>query len=798
MMRLQVRAAFLFPLLLISFLFNYSVIAQSALTTSVTALDFGSVTVGKTGAHKLTLINSGGGTDISVTALNFGGPNGGEFGIVSPALPLTILNGDTLNIIATFSPGSNDPKSGSLTVVNNGTGGNPLVNLSGDGCEIAANPAPDPNAPILEQGGKIVVEFESQSPAPDQGWTWTEYTDNPIIYSNGDTVYQDITYLKSNLNYTVEGGGGAFGTLCYEVQITNPGIYRFQMITNQGVTVRDTTKIDSAYYPAYDPPHPPTTNNENDIWMSVPNPSAIVHAVNGNDPRVDSSGVITENWFKVFQGDIGWTSNTVTIDEVGLIIFIEFLEVDTFSLCFSVRSINFSVDKFGLYNIDMAFQDISDPSLPASPAAIPCPDGFWWYDNDGDSYGDANVKYSAAVQPIGFVSNFDDCDDAEANANPGLIEILDGIDNNCNGFLDEGFAEVVGPCQEQRFNAGYESLINYVATSGLEYAPDNTILVSNSAKNTVPALPIANTTEDELYRTIRTGSLSKAIEYQIPVTNGGYDIILHFAEIYLGVTSDTAFVGQKVFHVIAEGDTALKNFDIYAAADSQATATIQLITATVNDGLLNLDFVPVADGPSVSAIEILPQAGCGETTTFPIELLSFNATKKGEQVWLNWQTASEENNDFFTVERAADAQNFRSVGNINSLGNSQQIQSYQLIDTQPLPAVNYYRLKQTDLDGSYSYSAIVEVFNAQQQFDFFPNPVKRGEQLNVYLEMEKRTDIKLQLINTMGQVLLEKSLNVTAGSSSFQLELNNISQGYYFLSLENKQEKLVKKVIIVD
>lgn len=802
MMRLQVQTLKILPSLLFCLFFYSAAWGQSVLNTSVTALDFGPVTVGKTGAHKLTLINSGGGSDISVTALNIGGANAGDFGVLAPALPFTIPNGDTLNIIVTTDPGSPHTKNGSLTVVNNGAGGNPLVTLTSEGCEIQANPAPDPAAPTLEQGGKLVVEIESANPPAGQEWTWSEVVEDTVVFSDGDTSFTPTTYYKANLNYTVEGGGGVFGTLCYKVQITNPGFYRFKLLSRQGETVRDTTKIDSAFYPEYDPPHPPAPNHENDIWMKVTNPAATVYAVKGNTPYVDSTVTVdtgaNREWFKVFQGDFGWTDNTTTIDEVGLPIFIHFAEVDTYTVKFSVRSKNFCIDKFTLYNINMTFVDIEDPAVPVSPPAIPCPDGFWWYDNDGDGYGDAAFKFSAASQPIGFANNPDDCDDAEPNANPGLTEVLDNIDNNCNTFIDEGFAEAVGPCQIQRFNAGYESTVPYVAASGFEYAPDNTILISNSAKNTVPGLPIANTTEDELYRTARTGTLSKPIHYQIPVTNGGYDVLLHFAEIYQGVSSDTAFAGQVVFDVIIEGDTVLDNFDIYAAADSQATATVQLVSATVNDGLMNIVLAAVNNGPSISAIELYPQAGCGETTTFPVEFVSFKGAWKGDVIGLEWKTASEVNNDYFEIERSNNGLQFTPIGKVASQGNSQSLKQYSFTDANPLHGTNYYRLKQVDFDGAFGYSAIVEVLPGGQSFDFFPNPVKKGEQLTIYMQLEPGTTASIQLMNSLGQILIEQSVAASAGNDYYHLDMQGLSQGYYLLSVENEYGKRVKKLVVIE
>lgn len=98
------------------------------------------------------------------------------------------------------------------------------------------------------------------------------------------------------------------------------------------------------------------------------------------------------------------------------------------------------------------------------------------------------------------------------------------------------------------------------------------------------------------------------------------------------------------------------------------------------------------------------------TSTLPIELLEFNAKRNDRYVDLTWQTASETNNNYFTVEKSIDGLNFSSIGNLSGAGNSSSVLSYKLIDSSPTQdRISYYRLKQTDYDGTFTYSDIVSV-----------------------------------------------------------------------------------------
>jgi hypothetical protein len=102
-----------------------------------------------------------------------------------------------------------------------------------------------------------------------------------------------------------------------------------------------------------------------------------------------------------------------------------------------------------------------------------------------------------------------------------------------------------------------------------------------------------------------------------------------------------------------------------------------------------------------------------------------NAEEKN--VVLNWSTASEHNNDFYTVERSTNAMDWEAISFFNAIGNSYSIANYSIFDSSPLSGISYYRLKQTDKDGQFSYSSSVSI-NIRVDL---PNIVKR---INVYGE----------------------------------------------------------------
>lgn len=184
-------------------------------------------------------------------------------------------------------------------------------------------------------------------------------------------------------------------------------------------------------------------------------------------------------------------------------------------------------------------------------------------------------------------------------------------------------------------------------------------------------------------------------------------------------------------------------------------------------------------------------------TPLPIELLSFSAKPDNSMVKLSWTTATETNNDYFTIERSKNGIDFQAIGMVDGAGNSTQTKVYSTIDGEPSKGLSYYRLKQTDYDGKFSYSEIVPVrFESKSSiFIVQPNPAK--DNMDVVFSTETEGTAVVQIFNSQGQVVLSKKVDLHEGVNRLPISLDSFIKGVYFVTLENGLEvqktRLVKE-----
>jgi fibronectin-binding autotransporter adhesin len=176
----------------------------------------------------------------------------------------------------------------------------------------------------------------------------------------------------------------------------------------------------------------------------------------------------------------------------------------------------------------------------------------------------------------------------------------------------------------------------------------------------------------------------------------------------------------------------------------------------------------------------------------PVELLYFRATFKEGVVELNWATAQEINNGYFTIERSADGQTFTEVLWVEGAGNSAEVKQYQTADTQPYSGISYYRLKQTDQDGKFSYSKVVAV-NGSQDADFLQAYQSSSGQLQVNYQLASAETGILYVHDSQGRQVWSKA----ASAESYQAQITLVpGRGLYLVTLQSSQGTLVKKVIV--
>lgn len=179
----------------------------------------------------------------------------------------------------------------------------------------------------------------------------------------------------------------------------------------------------------------------------------------------------------------------------------------------------------------------------------------------------------------------------------------------------------------------------------------------------------------------------------------------------------------------------------------------------------------------------------GPCSPLPVELVSFNAACNNNEVDLTWNTASETNNDYFTIERTTDGINYEVVGVVDGAGNSDVTRSYSYVDHQPVKGTVYYRLRQTDFNGQ------VERFNPVAvncinipALAVYPNP---GD--GTFMLEGVQPDSVIIVTNIFGEVVYR----TTAGNGKTQIDLSGLPDGIYFVHTNSSGTTAASTKIVI-
>ncbi len=178
-------------------------------------------------------------------------------------------------------------------------------------------------------------------------------------------------------------------------------------------------------------------------------------------------------------------------------------------------------------------------------------------------------------------------------------------------------------------------------------------------------------------------------------------------------------------------------------------------------------------------------------TALPIQLLNFTAINENDEyVSLKWQTGMEENNDHFEILRSTDGMNFSTIATIKAVGNSSTLQSYAATDSKPANGLNFYKLKQVDLDGRYTLSSVRSVrFGSGVAPLIYPNPVT-----DVFTAVSGSELIReIVIYNIQG-----KAVHFAMGNSTeadMKVNIASLSTGVYFLKVKTDKKVFQYKLI---
>ena len=167
------------------------------------------------------------------------------------------------------------------------------------------------------------------------------------------------------------------------------------------------------------------------------------------------------------------------------------------------------------------------------------------------------------------------------------------------------------------------------------------------------------------------------------------------------------------------------------------------------------------------------------TNLLPLEWLYFNGHNEGSTNKLFWATATEENSDFFEVQRSADGLTFETIGTVQAALNSNEARQYTFTDVNPIIGLNYYRIKLNNKDASSEMTEIIatEVNKSNETFSFYPNPA--DDKINYQFESSSEDDVMIEVIDVLGRTVLSKTARALSGNNIQSLNLSELLPGNY-------------------
>jgi Ice-binding-like/Secretion system C-terminal sorting domain len=382
---------------------------------------------------------------------------------------------------------------------------------------------------------------------------------------------------------------------------------------------------------------------------------------------------------------------------------------------------------------------------------------------------------------LGTAANFVLFTTAGAVDNAGVSTIVGDVGTNMGaiaGFgpptVVIGNIEAVNPVTAQcaiDVLAAYNELFNTVPT------------VTSHA----PAFGSGETLFAGVYAVAAAGSLDGALTLDAQLDPNAVFIFKFGGAFTVGASS--------TIHLI-NGAMARNVFWVADGAIAIAALTSMKGTLIANNGAISMGADGILEG------RILSTAGAASfyqvsatlpvSLPLPVELLSFSGVCDGPNVVLKWQTATETNNQYFTVERSAEGTNWQTAGTVAGTGNSATQRTYTFTDPLPVRAATYFRLKQTDFNGYYKYGHLIAVKKCGDagagQLSIYPNP--SDGQFVLSFAGNTNEVYSMTILDSQGRKIRE----ITGFQSTF--DLSREAPGIYFLQVQLEAKTLIMKMVV--
>ena len=423
-----------------------------------------------------------------------------------------------------------------------------------------------------------------------------------------------------------------------------------------------------------------------------------------------------------------------------------------------------------------------------------------------------SISWGVNVQDLGKIAAFTTPEVYSDNNNGGLISWHDDRDNNS---LQSGFVQRV---------SSNGSL--YFPVDGAEVS-----LMANRHKfNPVVAFDIATDETYVFWVETEPNQNQNGISGQklsLNRTRQWTDNAKIFKDLSVAFTTSISYLTAEMgngraylFYLEGNGsglNDKVEGFTCNTAGDFLWTGNFTILSNPTSDKLQLVSTVDVykncklvwgddrLDGAGIYAQDINPDGQLGNSIV-PVELVSFSANVSNNSVELSWITATELNNSGFEIERSSHTERSRSMTGwenidfINGHGTTSQSHSYFFIDKNLSTGKYFYRLKQIDFDGTFSYSNEVEVdLSLPQTFALeqnYPNPFNPSTTIKFALPV--KTNLRLSVYNTLGEKVAEIfNGELEVGYHEMMFNASGLSSGIYFYKIESENYSATKKLMLL-
>ncbi len=180
----------------------------------------------------------------------------------------------------------------------------------------------------------------------------------------------------------------------------------------------------------------------------------------------------------------------------------------------------------------------------------------------------------------------------------------------------------------------------------------------------------------------------------------------------------------------------------------------------------------------------------------PVKLNSFNVTRKNNTAVLQWSTATEQNNKGFSIERSSDGTNWKQINFVAGAGNSSSIRTYTVTDLIPAVGINYYRIKQVDINGYsvYSSTQLLSFDKGLLKLALFPNPAKN--KVSVSLGTIESSNASYSILSSDGRVVKTGSFEKNQSNTVQKIDISSVPHGYYIFKLVDGNTQQTAKLNI--